>query len=126
MEPNPFMADFCNRNGLDVRNEMVEETTITDGTFDAITIFEVIEHVKHPMPIMRKLFALLRLGGVLFVYTPNFDCAERLLLGEKSHFIWGSNHQQYFTVDTLRDVLQRTGFVMEHWETQGLDRRGRP
>lgn len=121
VESNPFQADFARKAGLDVRNETIEETTFPDGSFDAVTLFEVIEHVKQPMGILRKAHRLLRPGGMVFLYTPNFDCASRLIMGIDSHFIWGSNHLTYFTVPTLAAALERAGFRVEHAETQGLD-----
>lgn len=121
VESNPYQAQFARERGLDVRNETIEDATVEAESFDAVTMFEVIEHVRRPMQILRTAHALLRPGGMLFVYTPNFDCAERLLLGPDAHFIWGSNHLTYFTADTLRGALERAGFAVEHAETQGLD-----
>jgi 2-polyprenyl-3-methyl-5-hydroxy-6-metoxy-1,4-benzoquinol methylase len=121
VESNPFQADFARNAGLDVRNETIEETSFPEGSFDAVTLFEVIEHVKQPMVILEKAYRLLRPGGMLFLYTPNFDCASRLIMGLDSHFIWGSNHLTYFTVPTLAAALDRAGFRVEHSETQGLD-----
>jgi 2-polyprenyl-3-methyl-5-hydroxy-6-metoxy-1,4-benzoquinol methylase len=121
VESNPFQAAFAQNAGLDVRNETIEETSFPDGTFDAVTLFEVIEHVKQPMAILRKAHRLLRPGGMVFLYTPNFDCASRLIMGLDSHFIWGSNHLTYFTIPTLATALERVGFHVEHSETQGLD-----
>ncbi len=121
VEPNPYMADFAQKEGLDVRNESIEETSFQSEFFDAITLFEIIEHVKRPMKILEKVFSLLRPGGMVFVYTPNFDCAERLILGNNAHFIWGSNHLVYFKTDTLQRAFERVGFTVTHWETQGLD-----
>ena len=121
VEPNPYMADFAQKNGLNVRNETIEETTLPDSFFDAVALFELIEHVKNPLQIIEKVYQLLRQGGMVFIYTPNFDCAERLIMGTDCHFIWGSNHLSYFTVDTLCYALERVGFAVEHYETQGLD-----
>lgn len=121
VESNPYQADFARKRGLNVRNETIEESSFEEGSFDAVTMFEVIEHVKRPMRVLEKARALLRPGGMVFVYTPNFDCAERLLVGTEAHFIWGSNHLTYFTADTLRGALERAGFSVEHAETQGLD-----
>lgn len=121
VEANPYLADFAQNSGLEVRNERIEDTTFPPNFFDAITLFEVIEHVRHPTQILDKVHLLLRPGGVVFVYTPNFDCAERLIMGTKAHFIWGSNHLTYFTRTSLRYAFERCGFTVLREETQGLD-----
>jgi len=121
VEANPFQADFARKSGLDVRNETIEETTFPEGSFDAVTLFEIIEHVKQPMAILRKAHRLLKPGGMVFLYTPNFDCASRLIMGVEAHFIWASNHLTYFTIPTLAGALQTAGFQVAHAETQGLD-----
>ena len=74
-----------------------------------------------PVSILVKAYKLLRPGGIIFVYTPNFDCAERLIMDPECHFIWGSNHLVYFTVETLWKALEQVGFEVVHYETQGLD-----
>ena len=39
--------------------------------FDAITIFDVVEHLHSPMFLFSEAFRVLRPGGVLFITTPN-------------------------------------------------------
>jgi len=121
VEANPYAVEYARKNGLDVRNEMIEDTSFPSKSFDAITLFEVIEHVSDPMAILRKTCDLLRPNGIAYIYTPNFDCAERLIMGTEAHFVWGSNHLTYFTPETLALAFERAGFEVLHWETQGLD-----
>ena len=77
--------------------------------------------MRDPLSILVKTHELLRSGRMLFVYTPTFDCAERLIMGSECHFIWGTNPLVYFTVETLQRALARAGFDVVHYETQGLD-----
>jgi 2-polyprenyl-3-methyl-5-hydroxy-6-metoxy-1,4-benzoquinol methylase len=121
VEANPYAAEVAANKGLRVTAGTVEDSDYEAGTFDAVTIFDVIEHLPAPLEVLRKVKTLLRPGGTVFVYTPNWDCAERLLMGEHCHFIWGTNHLAYFTIDTLADALDRCGFDVVHYETQGLD-----
>ncbi len=51
--------------------------TIEPGSIDLITMFHVIEHVKDPVNVLRKLARWLTPGGVLALETPNtssIDC----------------------------------------------------
>jgi SAM-dependent methyltransferase len=50
------------------------------GTFDVITLIEVIEHVVEPVPFMAKLRSLLKPGGLLFLTTGNSEPHRRRFL----------------------------------------------
>ncbi|MDQ3070671.1 MAG: class I SAM-dependent methyltransferase [Acidobacteriota bacterium] len=121
IESNPYIAEFARKQGLNVLTETIEETSLPAASFRAVSLFEVIEHVTQPMPILRKVHDLLEPGGMIFLYTPNFHSAERLMLGNAAHYIWGANHLTYFTADSLASALDRAGFDVVHSETQGLD-----
>ena len=121
MELNPYAAQVALAKGLQVRQEMIEEADYEPESFDAVTIFDVVEHVRKPVEMLEKVASLLRPDGVVLLYTPNWDSAERLLLGEACHFIWATNHLGYFTPKTLASALERAGFEVEWHETRGLD-----
>jgi len=121
IEANPYAAEVARDKGLKVENVIVEQASFPLEEFDAVTAFDVIEHVRAPLPILEKARDLLKPGGMLFLYVPNWDSASRLIMGSEAHFIWGTHHMTYFTVDTLQQVLDRAGFEVVHHETQGLD-----
>ena len=121
VEANPYAAEVARQKGLNVENVTVENASFPSGQFDAVTAFDVIEHVRTPLPILEKACDLLKPGGMLFLYVPNWDSASRLIMGPEAHFIWGTHHMTYFTVDTLGQALETAGFEFVHHETQGLD-----
>jgi 2-polyprenyl-3-methyl-5-hydroxy-6-metoxy-1,4-benzoquinol methylase len=43
----------------------------TAERFDAITWFEVIEHLREPEPVIARIAALLKRGGLLCMSRPN-------------------------------------------------------
>jgi SAM-dependent methyltransferase len=71
------------RNRLDVfrqerrlRNVVVAEMSVysmdfEDGTFDAVTLIEVLEHLERPADALAQVSRVLRPGGQLFITTPN-------------------------------------------------------
>ena len=49
---------------------------------------------------------------------PNWDSASKFLLGKDAHFIWPSHHLEYFTIHTLKKLLEDIGFKVVYFETE--------
>lgn len=43
-------------------------------TFDAVIMVDVFEHLKNPLPVINKLFQLVKSQGMLVIVTGNGDC----------------------------------------------------
>lgn len=83
---------------------------LDDARFDAITLWEVIEHVPRPIAFLSSLRERLRPGGVLMFSTPNTGHWQAV----RRHDAWGSyrppSHVQYFNGTSARDLVHRAGF----------------
>jgi hypothetical protein len=64
---------------------------------------------------------LLRPGGIVLLYVPNYDSASRLLMGKDAHFIWPTHHLNYYTPATIQDLMAREGLTTVYLATEGLD-----
>ena len=49
----------------------LEEADVPQSSFDLITMWDVIDHIPRPDPLLRRCHALLREGGICFMRTPN-------------------------------------------------------
>jgi cyclopropane fatty-acyl-phospholipid synthase-like methyltransferase len=78
------------------------------GSFDVITAIEVVEHMVDPIPELRRMRALLRPGGLLFVTTGNARPHAHNLL--KWSYLRPEIHISLFEPDTLALAMQRAGF----------------
>jgi 2-polyprenyl-3-methyl-5-hydroxy-6-metoxy-1,4-benzoquinol methylase len=118
---NPSAIEFGRSRGLDLRTVALEDAGLAAGTFDAVSLFDVLEHLLDPGRTLRACVDLLAPAGILFLYVPNFDSASRLLMGANAHFIWPTHHLNYYTPTTIRDLMLRHSLTPELIVTEGLD-----
>jgi 2-polyprenyl-3-methyl-5-hydroxy-6-metoxy-1,4-benzoquinol methylase len=83
----------------------------SDGPFDAVTMFDVIEHLVDPMDALRRIRSVLRPGGLLVVTTPNINALSRWALGTQWSILSPLEHLYHFSDLTLGKALQRAGFT---------------
>ena len=64
----------CKAKGFEAHCERIEdfaEREDQQGRFDAILMLQLIEHVEDPALLCRRVYALLKPGGVFIIETPN-------------------------------------------------------
>jgi SAM-dependent methyltransferase len=105
------------RFGLDVRVGTLEKLDLPRESFDAITFFDVLEHLPDPLATLQHARVLLRPNGVLVAQSPNFASVMRCLLGERWRWYFLPNHLHHFTPRTLRHLLAACGLVVERVST---------
>ena len=96
---------------LPIRRERAETAPIPSGSFDAAAMFDVIEHLFDPRSVLTAIARALVPGGLMAISTPNFDSASRYLLGVDWAVLSPLEHVYYFTEESLRRLLEETGFV---------------
>lgn len=96
--------------GLDVRHGGVGALVGMEASFDVITMGHVIEHVPHPLDVLRTCFVLLKPGGVLWLETPNIDALGHQRYGRDWRGLEPPRHLVLFSVESLLGALTRSGF----------------
>jgi 2-polyprenyl-3-methyl-5-hydroxy-6-metoxy-1,4-benzoquinol methylase len=81
--------------------------------FDGLTLFGVIEHFSDPSLEIAAAFRALKPGGFIFIYTGDKDALIPRLLKKKWWWYQGM-HLQYFSKSSLRQLIERTGFIYVH------------
>ena len=112
-------APFLEERGATVHRGELPDIAL-DPTYDAVTLFEVIEHFRRPQAYLEAARRLLRPGGWLYLTTPNFDGLSRRLLGERWR-VMAPEHLAYYSPRTLRRALARAGFVDVGVRSKNLD-----
>lgn len=99
-----------------IHNGTLESTDFEPGSFDAVTLWDVIEHLTSPRQALEKVGALLKDGGVLILMTPDIGSLFARVLGHRwPHLI--RSHLYYFTRPTLKKMLADCGFTVIKWGT---------
>jgi SAM-dependent methyltransferase len=80
-----------------------------EGSYDAVTLWDVIEHLADPAAELRHLHRLMRPGGILAVSTMDVDAAAARLLGRRWPW-YMQMHLFYFSRRTLARLVEQTGF----------------
>jgi acetyltransferase-like isoleucine patch superfamily enzyme/2-polyprenyl-3-methyl-5-hydroxy-6-metoxy-1,4-benzoquinol methylase len=99
--------------------------------FDLVTCFEVIEHVREPVPFVRELLKRVTPGGCLVVMTDNFDSPASRRMGCEFPKWIPHSHVSHFTPATLEKCINRAGaedvsfYSHTPWEILALAARSR-
>jgi 2-polyprenyl-3-methyl-5-hydroxy-6-metoxy-1,4-benzoquinol methylase len=95
--------------GLEVFQGTIEEAGFAPGSFDAVFMIDVLEHLADPVRTLAKVSQVLRPGGVLCLVTPNAASAAARVLGSRW---WGMlpGHVVLFPHRRLCELLGIMGF----------------
>lgn len=106
---DPAAVELARQHGLAVRTGTLEAQTYPEGSFDVLTMSHVLEHVPDPVGFLRECHRILRPGGELVVYTPNFESLTRRLTGARWRGLEPPRHLQLFNRRNLQAALQKSG-----------------
>lgn len=118
IEPAAEVASRVAERGFNVRVGSLESAVLADpwtfepGSFDAIFAWMVIEHLHDPVATLRLVRELLKPGGTLSFSVPNFGCWECRAFGRFWYALQLPTHLQHFTSDSLRRLLEISGFEL--------------
>lgn len=130
IEPDAVSREFAKQKyQIQLSSKTIEASEWMDDhqdSFDAVTLWDVIEHVNFPSKTLLAAFAGLKPGGYLFLDTPARDSfyyrmgkwSYRLTRGRCPTFLnmMYSNtpfaHKQIFASDHLKALMEKIGFEL--------------
>lgn len=78
------------------------------ASFDAITLWDVLEHVSEPVSFLERCASVLKPGGYLFANVPDLDSWQSRVLGSRWPLLL-PEHLNYFNPGSLRMCGERAG-----------------
>ncbi len=115
VEPSARAAAHSRSLGLEIIEEFLDADLAERlGTFDAIHMSEVLEHIPQPAKLLGIAHKLLNPGGMICVVVPNdyspFQQALRAAQGFEPWWVAPPHHLNYFDFESAEALLRKTGF----------------
>jgi SAM-dependent methyltransferase len=106
-------ADAIAKASPDIRSrivmDMMRSGLFEAGSFDAVTMFQVLDHMPDPADLLEECRRVLRPGGVLLAFNHNVSAWSARLLGERSPII-DVEHTYLYSPRTIRRLFEEAGY----------------
>jgi 2-polyprenyl-3-methyl-5-hydroxy-6-metoxy-1,4-benzoquinol methylase len=102
--------DVTDRTGIKVHVGTLPHPAVKPGSFDAISMWNALEHVHQPRETVRAANDALRPGGILVVGVPNIASWAFEQFRERWYPLKVPTHLTHFTPSTLKETLNAEGF----------------
>lgn len=109
IEPSTWASAIAKKKGATILGNDIETTKLPSNFFDAVTLWDVIEHLAHPNNVIKIIHKSLKKGGVIALATPNIDSLLAKILGSRYPFLIRM-HLILYSPKTLRRLLEAHGF----------------
>jgi SAM-dependent methyltransferase len=116
IEPSAAAAQYAQENlGVPILPQRFAEVELAQESMDVVAMWNVLEHLDHPIAELRHASSLLRPGGLLVLAVPNLESADASLF--KEYWLgWElPRHLYWFPRRKLELILEELGFRVLEW-----------
>jgi SAM-dependent methyltransferase len=98
------------RTGAAVFTGDILDAPFEAGSFDAITCFHVLEHLRDPKKILSCVYEWLKPGGIFYFEIPNIDSLDHWVFRSYWYALELPRHLYHFSPSSLRALAGTTAF----------------
>ena len=111
IDPDPAAVAGAREAGLSVTQGTLADLDPSEHAcaFNAVTLSHVIEHLHDPTGDLRRVNAVLRPGGLLWIATPNLEALGLRRFGRDWRGLEPPRHLVLFTRASLERLVRRAG-----------------
>ncbi len=100
---------------------LLENAPFPDDAFDAVTLFDFVEHALLPGEAMRSAARLLKPGGIVALYTGNIASKRARKMGVDWDYIYKDGHINFFDEHSLRRMMGDAGLKIIELQYSTMD-----
>jgi len=105
---------------LNVFTGTLQQAQLPDAHFDVVTLWDVIEHVPEPVPLLAEAARLLAPNGRLVLTTGDWGSAYAQARGADWHLLTPPWHLSFFSRATLARAAAIAGLRVIGWRCEGV------
>jgi SAM-dependent methyltransferase len=105
--------------GLEILETSADILPFPDKTFNVVTAFDLIEHVRQPAQLFQEVNRVLSPGGLFVGGCPDMGCFDDWQ-DEWTGVIRNMEHLSYFDDKTLSKIADRSNFQLLNLECRGF------
>jgi SAM-dependent methyltransferase len=112
IELSPYASQVARDNTkAQVYTGTVADRQLGEARYDAVTMWDMLEHSHDPTQELTEVSRILKPGGYLFLSVPDAGSLIARIMGRQWYgFKSVTEHNYFFTKDTLFRLLENTGF----------------
>lgn len=95
----------------------IDQIHFPDNSFDAVTLWDVLEHIPDPKDQLIEISRILKPEGILVLRLPNSDSWDAKLFGKNWAGYDSPRHFYVFNLSVLEKLLFQTGFSIVNVRT---------
>jgi SAM-dependent methyltransferase len=120
VEPAAMAVKTAIGQGLNVKHGFLQDLNLPGNYYDAITLFEVIEHLKEPLGLLRECRRILKPGGIMVISTGNTSSWTVKFMKQRWDYfdIRHGGHISFFNPMSFSKISKKAGFDVIRLETR--------
>ena len=111
--PNPQGFEF-------IQIDLEQPMPFAHNSFDTLLAFDIIEHITHEKQLIGELNRICRPHGIFIGSVPHDDDGFLPTYNVTFYHRTDLTHKRYYTISSLRSVLEQDNFVIDYISAQGI------
>ncbi len=95
-----------------------EKAKLPENYFDLVIMNHTLEHVDDALLVLKKIYKILKKGGIVLIDVPNSGGLGSKLLMDKWPYKLPEEHNYQFTETSLSELFKEAGFEVKYFESR--------